>query len=152
MLVVWQSCDLQSLNSCTHAALVLFSQLPFSVFQRFLPAYQVYFLRGGSSDHVSSQLSLLKLHFTPPLQHLTTALPPLHSPVYHTPSKALCSVPFLPLPRVLFDTPGMLMGQSETLSLRISLWLIFIHPPFHSQIYNLCCLQLQMFCSAFYSL
>lgn len=54
---------------------------------------------------------------------------PLYSVVFPMPSKALCSVPFLPLPRVLFDTPGMLMGQSETLSLRISLWLIFISPP-----------------------
>lgn len=83
-----------------------------------------------------------------PLLHIL----PLHSLLFHTPSKALCSVPFLPLPRVLFDTPGMLMGQSETLSLRISLWLIFIPPPPPPLIYNLCCLQLQMFCSGFYSL
>lgn len=82
-----------------------------------------------------------------------------YSLLFYMPSKALCSVPFLPLPRVLFDTPGTLMGQSETLSLRISLWLIFITPqspqaptPNPSQIYNLCCLQLQMFCSVFYSL
>lgn len=79
-------------------------------------------------------LSLLIQHFSP-IQY-RTGLPrrsplhtlPLHSLVFHMPSKALCSVPFLPLPQVLFVTSGILMGQSEALSLRISLWLIFISP------------------------
>lgn len=80
-------------------------------------------------------LSLLILHFSPrqylagPLLCSPLHALPLHSLLFHMPSKALCSVPFLPLPQVLFDTPGTLMGQSETLSLRISLWLIFISSP-----------------------
>lgn len=170
-------------NSCTHVAPgLLFNPSPSplgffffvmfcfnttspQLFHSFLSAYQDDFLWGGSRHKhhpcISSVvLSLRILHFTrlqylagPPLCSCRYTLP-LYSLVFHMPSKALCSVPFLPLPRVLFDTPGMLMGQSETLSLRISLWLIFISPPtpLLSQIYNLCCLQLQMFCSGFYSL
>lgn len=91
------------------------------------------FLWGGSrhKQHpcISAvALSLLVLHYTSYRPSPALSPLPLHSLVFHMPSKALCSVPFLPLPQVLFDTPGTLMGQSETLSLRISLWLIFISP------------------------